>query len=103
MILVNNGQQTRQLHELRTKERAGVTKLREVLEDRLQEIKRAKTWKHERILTSPQDTKVMLNDLSVLLLGTLFFLYLKAGTPQAYGFFPKIRQQSSSIFPHHQA
>lgn len=81
MILVNNGQQTRQLHELRTKERAGVTKLREVLEDRLQEIKRAKTWKHERILTSPQDTKVMLNVLSILLLGKLLiFFYLKVGT-----------------------
>ncbi|XP_047536396.1 2-amino-3-ketobutyrate coenzyme A ligase, mitochondrial [Vanessa atalanta] len=56
--IVFNGQQTRQIHELKNKERAGVTKLREVLEDRLQEIKRAKTWKHERILTSPQDTKV---------------------------------------------
>nr|XP_026495011.1 2-amino-3-ketobutyrate coenzyme A ligase, mitochondrial [Vanessa tameamea]XP_026495022.1 2-amino-3-ketobutyrate coenzyme A ligase, mitochondrial [Vanessa tameamea] len=56
--IVFNGQQTRQIHELKKKERAGVTKLREVLEDRLQEIKRAKTWKHERILTSPQDTKV---------------------------------------------
>ncbi|XP_045452478.1 2-amino-3-ketobutyrate coenzyme A ligase [Melitaea cinxia] len=56
--IVVNGPQKRQLHELRTKERAGVTKLREVLEDRLQDIKRAKTWKHERILTSPQDTKV---------------------------------------------
>ncbi|KPJ12475.1 2-amino-3-ketobutyrate coenzyme A ligase, mitochondrial, partial [Papilio machaon] len=33
-------------------------RLREVLEDRLQEIKKAKTWKHERVLTSPQDTKV---------------------------------------------
>ncbi|KAG6449718.1 hypothetical protein O3G_MSEX006196 [Manduca sexta] len=52
-----NGTQTRQLHELK-KERAGVAKLREVLEDRLQEIKKAKTWKYERVLTSPQDTKV---------------------------------------------
>ncbi|XP_047997217.1 2-amino-3-ketobutyrate coenzyme A ligase, mitochondrial isoform X2 [Leguminivora glycinivorella] len=51
-------QATRQLHELNGKERAGVTKLREVLDDRLQEIKKAKTWKHERILTSPQDTKI---------------------------------------------
>ncbi|XP_050352826.1 2-amino-3-ketobutyrate coenzyme A ligase, mitochondrial [Nymphalis io] len=56
--IVFNGQQTRQIHELKKKERAGVTKLREVLEDRLQDIKRAKTWKHERVLTSPQDTKV---------------------------------------------
>ncbi|OWR50321.1 2-amino-3-ketobutyrate coenzyme A ligase [Danaus plexippus] len=56
--IVFRGQQFRQLHEFNVKERAGVTKLREVLEDRLQEIKRAKTWKHERILTSPQDTKV---------------------------------------------
>ncbi|GBP08447.1 2-amino-3-ketobutyrate coenzyme A ligase, mitochondrial [Eumeta japonica] len=40
------------------KERHGVARLREVLEDRLQEIKRAKTWKHERILTSPQSSKV---------------------------------------------
>ncbi|XP_045777480.1 2-amino-3-ketobutyrate coenzyme A ligase, mitochondrial [Maniola jurtina] len=56
--ILSIGSQTRQLHELNKKERAGVTKLREVLEDRLQEIKRAKTWKHERILTSPQDTKV---------------------------------------------
>ncbi|XP_063385884.1 2-amino-3-ketobutyrate coenzyme A ligase, mitochondrial [Cydia fagiglandana] len=51
-------QSTRQLHGLKGKERAGVTRLREVLDDRLQEIKKAKTWKHERILTSPQDTKV---------------------------------------------
>ncbi|XP_072942839.1 2-amino-3-ketobutyrate coenzyme A ligase, mitochondrial [Epargyreus clarus] len=55
---VYNGQQFRQLHELRGKERVGVTRLREVLDDRLQEIKKAKTWKHERIITSPQDTKV---------------------------------------------
>lgn len=52
-----NGTQSRQLHELH-KERAGVANLRDVLEDRLRDIKRAKTWKHERILTSPQDTKV---------------------------------------------
>ncbi|CAG9564101.1 unnamed protein product [Danaus chrysippus] len=57
-LIVFRGQQFRQLHAFNVKERAGVTKLREVLEDRLQEIKRAKTWKHERILTSPQDTKV---------------------------------------------
>ncbi|XP_028176962.1 2-amino-3-ketobutyrate coenzyme A ligase, mitochondrial [Ostrinia furnacalis] len=56
--IVFNGTQTRQLHELKKKERAGVAKLREVLDDRLQEIKKAKTWKHERILTSPQQTKV---------------------------------------------
>ncbi|KAJ0174192.1 hypothetical protein K1T71_010338 [Dendrolimus kikuchii] len=55
---VFNGTQVRQLHELKHKEREGVAKLREVLEDRLQEIKKAKTWKHERVLTSPQDTKV---------------------------------------------
>ncbi|XP_013187661.2 2-amino-3-ketobutyrate coenzyme A ligase, mitochondrial [Amyelois transitella] len=54
----NNGFQVRQLSELRPKERAGVASLREILEDRLQEIKKAKTWKHERVLTSPQDTKV---------------------------------------------
>ncbi|XP_045502277.1 2-amino-3-ketobutyrate coenzyme A ligase, mitochondrial [Colias croceus] len=53
-----NGQQARCLHELKSKERAGVEKLREVLEDRLKEIKRAKTWKHERVITSPQDRKV---------------------------------------------
>ncbi|XP_075981326.1 glycine C-acetyltransferase [Anticarsia gemmatalis] len=53
-----NGSQTRQLHEFKQKERQGVAILREVLEDRLREIKRAKTWKHERVLTSPQDTKV---------------------------------------------
>ncbi|XP_026741923.1 2-amino-3-ketobutyrate coenzyme A ligase, mitochondrial [Trichoplusia ni] len=53
-----NGTPTRRFHELKEKERAGVATLREVLEDRLREIKRAKTWKHERILTSPQDTKV---------------------------------------------
>lgn len=52
------GQNVRHLHELQKSERAGVAKLREVLEDRLQEIKRAKTWKYERVLTSPQDTKV---------------------------------------------
>ncbi|KAJ8717175.1 hypothetical protein PYW08_005574 [Mythimna loreyi] len=52
-----NGTQTRQLHELH-KERAGVANLRDILEDRLRDIKRAKTWKHERVLTSPQDTKV---------------------------------------------
>ncbi|VVC86929.1 unnamed protein product [Leptidea sinapis] len=56
--VVFNGQQVRQLHELKTGQRAGVEKLREVLEDRLKEIKRAKTWKHERIITSPQDRKV---------------------------------------------
>ncbi|XP_049877357.1 2-amino-3-ketobutyrate coenzyme A ligase, mitochondrial [Pectinophora gossypiella] len=54
---VYNGSQARQFSEAR-KERAGVTKLREVLEDRLQDIKKAKTWKHERIITSPQDRKV---------------------------------------------
>ncbi|CAH0590385.1 unnamed protein product [Chrysodeixis includens] len=53
-----NGTPTRQFHELKSKERAGVANLREVLEDRLREIKRAKTWKHERVLSSPQDTKV---------------------------------------------
>lgn len=53
-----NNQQVRKLHDLRTKERPGVAKLRELLEDRLQEIKKAKTWKHERVLASPQDTKV---------------------------------------------
>ncbi|XP_053614917.1 2-amino-3-ketobutyrate coenzyme A ligase, mitochondrial [Plodia interpunctella] len=53
-----NGLQVRQLSEFRPKERAGVASLREILEDRLQEIKKAKTWKHERVLTSPQDTKV---------------------------------------------
>lgn len=58
LVAVFNGIQTRQVHELKTNERAGVATLREVLEDRLREIKRAKTWKHERILTSPQDTKV---------------------------------------------
>ncbi|XP_047997216.1 2-amino-3-ketobutyrate coenzyme A ligase, mitochondrial isoform X1 [Leguminivora glycinivorella] len=58
MPLYAGKQATRQLHELNGKERAGVTKLREVLDDRLQEIKKAKTWKHERILTSPQDTKI---------------------------------------------
>ncbi|CAH0724360.1 unnamed protein product, partial [Brenthis ino] len=52
------GQPTRHLHELRKKERLGVTQLREILEDRLQDIRRAKTWKYERIITSPQDTKV---------------------------------------------
>ncbi|XP_041984415.1 2-amino-3-ketobutyrate coenzyme A ligase, mitochondrial [Aricia agestis] len=55
---VFNGHNARRLHEIHGKEREGVTKLREVLEDRLQEIKRAKTWKHERVLTSPQDTSV---------------------------------------------
>ncbi|XP_045537387.1 2-amino-3-ketobutyrate coenzyme A ligase, mitochondrial [Papilio machaon] len=55
---VFNGQQIRKLHELKKKDRPGVIRLREVLEDRLQEIKKAKTWKHERVLTSPQDTKV---------------------------------------------
>ncbi|CAH0682297.1 unnamed protein product [Chilo suppressalis] len=55
---VFNGIQVRNLHELNNKERAGVTKLREVLDDRLKEIKKAKTWKHERVLTSPQQAKV---------------------------------------------
>lgn len=36
----------------------GVSRLREVLEDRLRDIKKAKTWKHERVLSSPQDAKV---------------------------------------------
>ncbi|CAG5055618.1 unnamed protein product [Parnassius apollo] len=57
---VYNGQQVRKLHELNRNERPGVAQLREVLDDRLQEIKKAKTWKHERVLTSPQDTKVKL-------------------------------------------
>lgn len=51
-----NGSQIRQFSEL--KERAGVAQLREVLEDRLTEIKKARTWKHERVITSPQDRKV---------------------------------------------
>ncbi|KAJ2948567.1 hypothetical protein O0L34_g7820 [Tuta absoluta] len=55
---VYNGVQIRKFSEVKTKERAGLTKLREVLEDRLQEIKKAKTWKHERVITSPQDRKV---------------------------------------------
>uniref|UniRef100_A0A2H1X150 SFRICE_015301 n=1 Tax=Spodoptera frugiperda TaxID=7108 RepID=A0A2H1X150_SPOFR len=54
---LNGTVQSRSFHELH-KERAGVATLRDVLEDRLREIKRAKTWKHERIITSPQDTKV---------------------------------------------
>ncbi|CAB3257061.1 unnamed protein product [Arctia plantaginis] len=53
-----NGTQTRQLHELQQKDRPGVAILKEILEDRLREIKKAKTWKHERVLTSPQDVKV---------------------------------------------
>ncbi|CAG9795696.1 unnamed protein product [Diatraea saccharalis] len=55
---VYNATNLRNLHELNKKERAGVAKLREVLEDRLQEIKKAKTWKHERVLTSPQQATV---------------------------------------------
>ncbi|XP_026763073.2 2-amino-3-ketobutyrate coenzyme A ligase, mitochondrial [Galleria mellonella] len=55
---VYNGYQLRQFSELKGKEREGVALLRDVLEDRLREIKRAKTWKHERIITSPQDAKV---------------------------------------------
>ncbi|XP_048483919.1 2-amino-3-ketobutyrate coenzyme A ligase, mitochondrial [Plutella xylostella] len=51
-----NAGQTRSLHG--RQDTAGVARLREVLEDRLQEIRKAKTWKHERVLTSPQDTKV---------------------------------------------
>ncbi|CAG9124016.1 unnamed protein product [Plutella xylostella] len=51
-----NAGQTRCLHG--RQDTAGVARLREVLEDRLQEIRKAKTWKHERVLTSPQDTKV---------------------------------------------
>lgn len=61
LCLGYNGLQVRQFSELTKKERPGVAKLREVLEDRLQEIKRAKTWKHERVLTSPQDTKVSIS------------------------------------------
>ncbi|CAK1550671.1 unnamed protein product [Leptosia nina] len=56
--IVSNGQQVRYIHELKSMERAGVEKLRDVLEDRLKEIKRAKTWKHERVITSPQDRTV---------------------------------------------
>ncbi|CAH4030548.1 unnamed protein product [Pieris brassicae] len=56
--IVNNGHQIRHFHEFNSKERAGVEKLRDVLGDRLKEIKRAKTWKHERIITSPQDRTV---------------------------------------------
>lgn len=59
---VYNGSQIRQFSELKSKERAGVAQLREVLEDRLTEIKKAKTWKHERIITSPQDRKVYSNE-----------------------------------------
>lgn len=55
---VYNGTQIRQFSELKPKERAGIAQLREVLEDRLTEIKKAKTWKHERVITSPQDRKV---------------------------------------------
>ncbi|KAI8420054.1 hypothetical protein MSG28_008643 [Choristoneura fumiferana] len=57
-VFTTNGNQVRQLHELKGAERAGVARLREVLEDRLQDIKRAKTFKHERVISSPQDTKV---------------------------------------------
>ncbi|XP_026321106.1 2-amino-3-ketobutyrate coenzyme A ligase, mitochondrial [Hyposmocoma kahamanoa] len=56
---VYNGTQIRQFSELKPKERAGIAQLREVLEDRLTEIKKAKTWKHERVITSPQDRKVI--------------------------------------------
>ncbi|KOB68335.1 2-amino-3-ketobutyrate coenzyme a ligase [Operophtera brumata] len=45
-----NGQNVRHLHDLHKRESSGLVKLREVLEERLHEIKRAKTWKHEREL-----------------------------------------------------
>ncbi|KOB77918.1 2-amino-3-ketobutyrate coenzyme a ligase, partial [Operophtera brumata] len=59
-----NGQNVRHLHDLHKRESSGLVKLREVLEDRLHEIKRAKTWKHERVLTSPQDRKELEQRLS---------------------------------------
>lgn len=58
LVCARHGKDVRQFSQEGRKETEGVAILRDILEGRLKEIKRAKTWKHERILTSPQDTKV---------------------------------------------